>query len=243
MKRNFIVGLAVSASLIAVPLSAANAADMPVKAPPLPPAPVYSWTGCYIGGNVGYGWQQTGQTDSVGVHLSDTETGVVGGGQIGCDRQLGTWVIGIQGMFNWSGISGSQAWPTNSRETETINARWFDTLTARIGYTLQPQTLIYLKGGAAWLRNSYTDNCPTCTYFGSGSATSGGWTVGGGLEYKFDRNWSAFLEYDYIDVGNRNTTLNYVAAFPLVVTYNYSHTLQTVLAGINYSFGDWWAKY
>src|SRR4051812_4825207 len=79
-------------SLGAAPL--AIAADMRVKAPvyKAPPAAVYDWTGCYVGGNFGYGWQRTTSTDDesgTSTFLEDAGTsngtGVVGGGQIGCD--------------------------------------------------------------------------------------------------------------------------------------------------------------
>jgi len=99
----------------------ATAADMRVKAPVYKPAAaaVYDWTGCYVGGNIGSGWQKTTSTDAEpggGTFLEDagtnTGTGVVGGGQIGCDYQFAPkWVLGIQGMFDGAGVNGSHVAP------------------------------------------------------------------------------------------------------------------------------------
>jgi outer membrane immunogenic protein len=145
-------------------------------------------------------------------------------------------------MFDGSDFAGSNIKGSNivlPAEVFTTKVQWFGTLTARVGYAVQPQTLVYVKGGAAWLRNDYTDNCPTCPFFGNGSATRSGWTIGGGAEYKFDPNWSVFLEYDYVGLGNHLTTLTYTGAgFCCAYTYNFNHNFQAVLVGINYRFGD-----
>lgn len=90
---------------------------------------------------------------------SDTGTGVVGGGQIGWDYQFaGTgFVVRIQGMFDGSGVkgslrpngAGSVVNPVGFTANETLGFKteWFATLTGRLGYLVQPQALIYLKGG------------------------------------------------------------------------------------------------
>ena len=246
--------LATAIAAIALIGAPAFAADMAVKAPP-PPAPVYSWTGCYIGGNVGYGWGRNQVTDFLtlpGFNVgSDTGTGVVGGGQIGCDYQAANWVFGVQGMFDGSGVTGSLV-PNGansafnplgftSNERLGFKNEWFATLTARIGYVVQPQTLLYLKGGAAWAHNAYSDNDPTIPVFGNGSANPSGWTIGGGLEYAFLPNWSLFVEYNFIDFGSRNVTIVYNPAdgFTNPYGYNEKQNLQTVLVGLNYRFGVW----
>lgn len=108
-----------------------------------------------------------------------------------------------------------------------------------------PQTLLYLRGGVAEAGIRYTDADPTLTafspYSGSASVTRTGWTLGGGVEYSLARNWSIFVEYDYMGFGSRNTTLTYSAPNPANATpYTYKETnnLQTVLVGLNYKF-DW----
>ena len=116
--KKLAIGIAAIAALIGTP---GFAADMAVKArpmPPTPPVPVYSWTGCYIGGNLGGGWADKSFVEgagSVAVGLSDgghTASGWLGGGQAGCDYQFaGNWVIGVKGMWDAANLTGSNAAP------------------------------------------------------------------------------------------------------------------------------------
>src|SRR5436305_15345399 len=94
----------------------AVAADMPVYGAYQPPpiAPLYSWTGCYIGVNIGGGAAPKSRVDTVGTFappgtsLGDmTARGVAGGGQLGCDYQAGSFVFGLQGLLDLSGMKGS----------------------------------------------------------------------------------------------------------------------------------------
>lgn len=256
MKRLAVIAAAVVFS------HAANAADLPRKAPAYapPPPPAFSWTGCYIGANVGYGWGRNHVTDFITVPGfdvgSETGTGVVGGGQIGCDYQTANWVFGAQGMFDGSGVKGSlrpngAGLPTNSpnnpvgftaNETFEFKTKWFATLTGRIGYLVQPQALVYVKGGAAWAHNTFSDGDLNLAlpYFGEVDTTRSGWTIGGGFEYSFLRNWSLFVEYNFIDLGSRHITVNYVTNNPGIANpygYDVKQNLQTVLVGVNYRFG------
>src|SRR5471032_2632415 len=101
MKKNLLASIA-TAALFSV---SAFAADMPVKGPYAARAPAFSWTGCYLGLNGGYGWSKQRLTNSTsGALFNDfTADGGAVGGQIGCDYQFNNnWVIGIQGMWDWS---------------------------------------------------------------------------------------------------------------------------------------------
>ena len=87
----------------------ANAADirLPVKA--APPAYVhtyYNWTGFYLGGHVGYGWADFSGTDPLlgAVSSSTTANGLIYGGQVGFNYQLGSWVFGIEGEFSFGDV-------------------------------------------------------------------------------------------------------------------------------------------
>lgn len=245
MKTFLMVGSAVAALLTAP----AMAADMHVKGPlyKAPPVTAYNWTSCSIGGNVGYGWDEVQAFDNVvRVDLgSATGSGVVGGGQAGCDYQFApSWVVGIQGMSNWTGLNASRQYLNNPNEQIGFRTNWFGTLTGRIGYAIVPQALLYVRGGAAWVRTNYTDVDPRAAppFSGQASVTRMGWTIGGGAEYAFHPNWSAFVEYDYIDAGSYNTGLTYDcgAGCGFVNPYSFRETqkLQTVLIGVNYRFGN-----
>ena len=190
----------------------AYAADLrlPIKAPPIV-APVTNWTGCYVGANVGGGWAEETYSDPLAVPPdpfalgSHTASGVIGGGQVGCDYQVGTWVFGAQGMFDGSGIKGSHLSPGGDFLATRIP--WFGTATGRIGYTIQPNLLAYVKGGAAWKRQDETiTDAVTGLAEGGATATRWGWVIGGGLEYQFTRNWSVFAEGNYMDFGTRRIT-------------------------------------
>ena len=94
--------LTLLAAAIGLAVSQASAADLPRKAPvytPPPPPPI-TWTGCYIGANIGGIFSQ-GDVHFNGVEVSRNNSGFAGGGQIGCDYQFaGGWVIGIRNMFD-----------------------------------------------------------------------------------------------------------------------------------------------
>src|ERR1700758_468876 len=107
MKKMILAGVALGALLA----SPALAADLPpqVYKAPLPPPPVYIWTGCYIGANIGWA-QAKNRVLLDGVEdFSGSIDGFAGGGQVGCDYQFASnWVVGIQGLFDGTGIDSSR---------------------------------------------------------------------------------------------------------------------------------------
>jgi outer membrane immunogenic protein len=217
--------------------SVASAADMPVKARPMPMvAPVATWTGCYIGANVGYGWANKNWQDPQVANFdagSSTATGGLGGGQIGCDYQTGQFVFGVQGMFDWASLTGNNLYTGTTTETLSSKVSSVATLTGRVGYAVQPITLLYIKGGAAWVRDTFTDADPTAPYSGDAKSTRSGWTLGAGLEYQFAPNWSVFGEYNYMDFGRSTSTLNFN---PGTYDYDIRQNVQALQLGINYRF-------
>jgi outer membrane immunogenic protein len=115
-------------------------------------------------------------------------------------------------------------------------------LTGRIGYTVQPTLLLYLKGGAAWVRTNHDECClpiiPLVPFDdGFASVTRSGWTVGAGLEYMFQPNWSVFVEYDYIGLGERGVTFTPTGPTTGPFVYDIRQNVQMVLVGINLRFG------
>src|SRR5215470_455644 len=167
MKKILLATVALS-TLIAAP---AMAADLAVKAPVYkapPPPPVYfSWTGCYIGGNVGGVWIRKDETltspfgsaragTAFGSHDADS---FLGGAQAGCNYQVGGWVVGVQGDYDWMSANGSH---TNSFFTGVGRPLWTDashskslaSITGRVGYAWG-RFLGYVKGGGAWERDDY----------------------------------------------------------------------------------------
>lgn len=234
---NHVIRAAIAAALcLAAPLAAqaADLARVPTLYKAVPP-PVAVWTGCYVGFNLGGGWAQATIKDGVtGAGLGSVSPGgFVGGGQLGCDYQAGLFVFGIQGMIDGADIKGSQLQP-NGLVTSYLNIPWIETLTVRAGFAVLPSTLLYVKGGAAWVRDNITTTLGGATT-GTGIITPTGWTVGAGAEFLFLGNWSVFAEYNYLGFGN-----NQVSLIPPVgagIPINFNHNVQTILVGLNYRFG------
>jgi outer membrane immunogenic protein len=235
--RRFTFALLASTSLALGAGQDALAADMrpaPVYKAPVAPAPVAvtPWTGCYIGGNVGWGraknkFSRPSDGANDGFHTAD---GFVGGGQVGCDYQFaGNWVIGAQGMFDWTDLKGEHQALLNLGHIWHSRVSWFGTATARLGVTFVPTVLAYVKGGAAWVRNEYQE---TGTVFRTADVTRSGWTVGGGLEWMFAPSWSVFAEYNFMDFGSKRVSFT-PGTFSQTIDQK---NLQTVLVGVNYRF-------
>lgn len=201
---------------------AAQAADFPqhYKAPTYV-APVYSnWTGFYFGINAGYGFG-TSNWDAQAVGPSPK--GFVGGATLGYNLQTGMWVWGLEGDFDFSTMKASAACD-GFGTCETKNS-WLATARGRIGYAGWNNWLPYFTGGAAFGDVKATD------IVGSASKTKVGYTLGGGVEYAFMSNWSAKLEYLYVDLGKFDCGLN-CGATPDNVNFKAS----IIRAGLNYRF-------
>jgi outer membrane immunogenic protein len=240
MKRVVVASVAAFVMSIAAP---ALAADMPVKAVMKAPPPVVTWTGCYIGGNVGGGWADKEYTDPLAVPPdpfnlgTHSPRGIVGGGQIGCDYQAGIVVIGVQGMLQGANLNGEH----NSVDRFVTHIPWLATATARLGVLVDPKALIYVKGGAAWVRDK-EDIFDLVTGLREATAdvTRSGWVIGFGAEWMAWSGWSIFLEYNYMDFGNRAVTFTNVEIPPVPPTFplNIRQTVQTLMIGANFRFGS-----
>src|SRR5581483_7226223 len=184
----------------------ALAADLPPPmAPPprapamyIPVAPLYNWTGFYIGGNLGAGLTGGSFNTPAGTSVSTTtNNSFLGGGQVGVNYEFGGGVvIGAEAMFDWlpntkNTVNLNTA--AGNVASATINNRWITTVTGRLGYAWD-RVLLYGKGGGAWVGTSNSN-----LTLASGAAPPGlsgpsnnwGWTAGIGVEWAFAGNWSA----------------------------------------------------
>jgi outer membrane immunogenic protein len=173
------LGLVGAALLFAGPALGADLTKAPAyKAPPL--APIFSWTGFYVGGHGGYGW-----SDSQGLDLK----GGFGGGQVGYNYQMNNFVWGIEGDVAWADISETFLGLVSVK---------FDTLASvrgRLGIAYG-SALFYGTGGGGWGHFKVSAG-PF-----SDSAWLSGWTAGAGIEYAFMPNWSAKVEYLHYGFGS-----------------------------------------
>jgi outer membrane immunogenic protein len=213
--------LLASAGILALGIASASAADMrraapaPMKAPAYV-APVFTWTGPYVGINGGYGWGSSDISAPLGVGSLDTDGWLVGG-TLGYNWQMGSAVFGLEGDIAWSGIKGSTACGGTSCE---VRNNWLGTARGRLGYAMG-SFMPYVTGGLA-VGNVKT----TVAGIGDTSDTNVGWTVGAGLEAQISGPWSAKLEYLYVDLGESDTVLGGQADF----------NTNIVRAGLNYRF-------
>ena len=202
MKRILLAGATLLALTAAQPTLAA---DAPVyrKASP-PAAAVFSWQGLYIGLQAGYGWGNTDQFDDGGPGPSFKWDGGVVGGTLGYNWQAGALVLGLEGDLSWSGIKGSitnpPGWGCGVSPTCHNEVKWFGTARGRVGYAMD-RALIFATAGVAWGR-LYADFTACAPVQFCIEETRSGWTAGGGLEWAFAPNWSAKVEYLYVDLGS-----------------------------------------
>jgi outer membrane immunogenic protein len=230
---------------------AAAAADMAVKARPYAPAPVFSWTGCYVGIHGGAGVLLDQGFQGGGGGPSDRHgIGGLAGGQIGCNYQVGMLVLGIEGEGFWSGMKVTQDQfgginGSTLTASASIKNKWDYDVAGRFGVAFE-RALVYGKAG--WVAgrfdwNSATVNCTFVCTATQASATLDGLLIGLGLEYAFFNNWTAKFEYDYLGFDSKNvlftTTCSGNFCFPSPITTN----LQNVSAdkhifkvGLNYKF-------
>ncbi len=208
-------------------------ANMPFgTSPPLPPASIWSWTGCYIGANLSGAWDKISDigTGKLGRSLapqdygSDNGRAFVAGDQAGCDYQEGKWVVGVAGQYEWGKINSTHVIPPFPAFSYNTTLSNFATLTGRVGYALLPQALLYGKAGSAWTRDNLTVTNPTGSYLSEfANVNFSGWTFGGGLEWLLLPAVSLFAEYDFADFHAKSvtfTTAPGLVGSPDVITHS-----------------------
>ena len=230
----------------------ALAADLPL-APPPPPIPIFTWTGVYIGAQVGYAWGNDHadlfQTIAVpgaafvafGQTFGTTPQGVIGGGHVGYNLQINQWVVGIEGTVDGTSLKKTVFLPFFG-VNETTRSEVQGSIRGRIGWAFD-RFLVYATGGAVFGGITNTYSAPL--FFGpfplsnSFATTKVGWTVGAGLEYAITNNWSVRAEYRYSDFGHvTDHPFAAIAAAPPATFFSSRHhlTQNQVQVGFSYKF-------
>jgi outer membrane immunogenic protein len=214
----FIALAALSGAAAAADLSRPPPAYYP-KAPIV--VPYYNWTGFYIGINGG-GAFGTSSWDSTG---SRNVSGGLVGGTLGYNYQFGQGVVGVEGDIDWADINGSTntGCPLGCKTSNT----WLSTVRGRLGYAAD-RFMPFVTGGAA-----FGNIRATVPGFGTTGSDQTGWTLGGGLEAALAPNWTAKVEYLYVDLGSFNCGLNCGAG---LTTDNVNFKTNILRAGVNYKF-------
>jgi outer membrane immunogenic protein len=170
------------------------------------PLNAYSWAGPYLGANLGYEWGSVNNNPA-------KPSGFVGGVQAGYNFQNGPWVFGVEGDIQATGADDTFApWKFSNP--------WFGTLRGRAGYAFS-NVLVYGTAGLAF------GELRAQTFGWTESHTSAGWTIGAGAEVGFAPNWSAKLEYLYIDLSTSQFAITGVSN---------GYSASVVRAGVNYHF-------
>lgn len=221
MKKFLLSGLAFAAFAV----GPAIAADMPVKAAPFAPVPI--WTGFYLGAGAGYSW---GQVETGAVANPDAAAlrpkGAFAVLQGGYDYQFSNNVVlGVRLTVPILGMSDSRFSPVAGTNIET-RARSAVLLGTRLGYAMG-NWMPYVLGGFVWARGEGT-SVGCCTV----RANHTGGFIGGGIETLIARNWSVELNYSYVSVGKSDYDFTPFGGSVLQYGYN-SHNLT---AAVNYRF-------
>ncbi len=252
MKNQLIAALAFS-GLLAAPACAADLAARPyAKAPAI--EAVYSWTGFYVGGTLGYSWNHLNVNDlDYWDGLGDSSlnsNGAAAGVTVGYNWQYRHLVYGVEGDISW--LSNSRT-SNNDRQYLTgipfaqINSKIdaLATIRGRIGVEIDP-ALVYFTGGVAFghVHNSYVDvanvntnlYCPGCTTW-SDSDWRTGFTFGGGLESMLGANWSVKLETLYYQLGDHTVEVTPYKTSTSAYRQRFDDSGIIARVGVNYRFG------
>lgn len=257
-----------------VAVAPAMGADLAVKAPyyKAPVVLLPTWTGWYVGGNAGWIGSADDNVTNTGTDtgpgglgsvlaaggiptsVNVTQSGFLGGGQIGYNWQLGRVVYGLEADFDGSTAKSSTGavfpggagfLPNTTSFSRDLD--WLATVRGRLGYTVAPAFLVYGTGGLAVGQTSIGSSIAGPAWFPptesesttnlTSTNTSAGWTAGVGAEWLFAPRWSVKAEYLYVDLGTHSNTLTYTySGDTSSLTSTVHDTSNIVRAGINYHF-------
>jgi opacity protein-like surface antigen len=259
LKRHLLASVGLVSLTVAS--SAASAADITLLQ--RPPAAIWSWSGLYIGGHVGYGWGRDPFTDVIFSGKAPltgiNSKGPVWGFQAGANWQSGAWVGGLEIDLSGTNIKGSSSVSSTLTEgdatasTSDAQTDKFDLLgsaRARLGYLVWPDVLLYGTGGLAWTRFVQTRDetivlsIPGGTINFASSISDPSWrfgaVVGAGVEARlWDSNWLArveYLHYDFGDSGSHSSTGGGSSTSGHL-------TVDVVRTGLSYKFGQGMAAF
>jgi outer membrane immunogenic protein len=219
MKSVYVAGVALA---LAAGLASANAADIrqpaPVVKAPAYVAPVFNWTGPYVGISGGYGWGDSDDFHGGAFPGPAGHDGGLIGGTLGYNWQMGAAVVGIEGDISWSGLEGGGTCGPNCR----INNDWLGTVRGRLGYN-GGRFMPYVTGGLA------VGNIDARVAGNSTDSTKAGWTLGAGVEAQISGPWTAKVEYLYVDLGKSDN-------IPGTGGTRADFNTNIIRAGVNYKF-------
>lgn len=224
----------------------AFAADLPSRkeAPVyVAPAPAFSWTGFYVGADIGGSFASTSLANVANGWTSNSlnTSGVMGGGYVGYNYQINNFVLGLEGDFQGTSNNQTSTYfaPVSfgpilagdvMQQKSALN--WLASINGRLGIAYD-RALFYAIGGAAWGGATASLADVSAGLFFPQSTTASGFDVGGGVEYAFTPNWVGRVEYRYYDFGNNNM---FVA--PAVTPFRLQNSVNSFRLGLAYLFSN-----
>jgi outer membrane immunogenic protein len=235
-----------AAAALAVAMSAAlvQAADLPQKPAYKEPAvfvPPFTWTGPYLGGELG--WMQTMPTYTPGAVIAGApfvasslpvsdKQGVTYGLIAGYNYQVGPYVLGLEGDFTgWT--VGEMRSTAITGDFITAHSKWGGSIRGRLGYAID-HALFYMTGGAA-LASTRTSATGTGYSIGDNDIRWG-WTLGGGIDYAFTNNWFVGVAYRYTQYASKTYTYPVGILNLGIVGFEQEISDQRVSARLGYKF-------
>jgi outer membrane immunogenic protein len=263
MKRLIVAAFAIGA--LVTPAMATDLA-LPVYRAPPPPIPVsaFSWTGCYIGADIGGAWSSQDVSNTAppingqaGVTGTINASGAIGGGYLGCNYQWSpAWVVGIEGDLSGTQLSGTALAPNlfaggapvgSGGIFWTSNLNTIGTVRGRLGYLWAPNTLLYVTGGGAWGRVNYSSgdafaggcltappNCGITSFSDTGS----GYVVGAGIDWApWSNNWVVRAEYLYYNLSGATGVSFFPGTGAVAANPVWNNiSIQSARVGLSYKF-------
>jgi outer membrane immunogenic protein len=225
--------ISIAVVVLVVAVSRALAADLPQAPPPPPPeapaayipatVPVYNWGGIYFGLNGGYGF---GNSDWTGGAVSSGDfstSGFLVGGTVGVNFQMDQFVLGAETDLDYAPISGDG--PSTFCQNCQTSSTWLGTTRVRAGFAAD-RVLFYGTAGAAY------GNVQASAFDTTNTSTEIGWTAGAGVEAAFTDNWTARIEYLFVDLRSGSCT----SACGSPPTQSVSFDENLIRAGVDFKF-------
>ncbi len=233
--RTIRLGLLAGIAAFTLVTTSAQAADLPSRYSPAPvyeAMPTFTWTGFYVGANLGYGWN-TGTSryyDPAFGYIGSSKTGgFVGGAQAGYNYQFGRFVLGAETDLQYAAVGNKGASYGNTYFPGNSDG-FFGTIRARMGVAFD-RALVFGTGGFAYGDVGGNSGYDPVLGYHRDNSTNGGWTLGGGVEYGVTNNISAKVEGLYV---NLDTSGNYAGGARY--TDRRDTEFGVLRAGLNYKF-------
>jgi len=215
---------------------------------PAQAAPAFSWNGFYIGANAGGIWGDIDVTNVInntnfvdiapGAVFSFSPDGVLGGAQLGYNFQMAGWLLGLEIEGHGMDLDDAIA-VAPEPDLFSVESEWGASAALRLGFLVNPNGMLYVKGGYATgdVKTFYLDDTASRRGSVSTDETHHGWIAGAGWEHMISPDVSFGVEYNYIDLGETDHSavpVLFGTATGTLVVHDVDAQFHTVTARLNW---------